>query len=109
MRFFQYAQVVKPNWTDAVFGETLAHFKLKQFKEARKCVELALSTYEEGSAEGRDILKFIRAMCNKNIGNYAEATEQYHDLRKIFGRNEGNKLMSHTLNLILQPLNSSRI
>lgn len=45
MRFFQYCQVVKPGWTDAIFGETIAHFKLRHFEKAKNSVELALSNF----------------------------------------------------------------
>ena len=68
---------MRPNWTDAVFGEALTHFKLKDFKRAKRCVDQAIDTYQPGSNESKDFLKFIKAMCNKNLGNYNESSEQY--------------------------------
>lgn len=81
MRFFQYAQRAKPRWTDAVFGEALAHFKLKDFTSAEACVELALETYAEGSIESEDALKFFKAMCYKNLGQYEKASTSYTELK----------------------------
>jgi len=109
MRFFQYAQIVRPNWTDAVFGEALTHFKLKNFKKAKKCVELALRTYEANSFESEDILRFMKAMCDKNLSNYEEATYEYRQLKRLFGRDEGGKVLSHTVSLVLLPLQNDRL
>lgn len=74
MRFFQYAQKVKPLWADAIFGEALTHFKLKDFRSAKRCVKLALQTYTEGSLENKDALKFFKAMCYKNLGKFGKAS-----------------------------------
>ena len=48
-------------------------------------------------------------MCDKNLGNFAEATEQYNNLKKKFIYDEGCKIVSHTVSFILLPLQSERI
>jgi tetratricopeptide (TPR) repeat protein len=87
-----------------VFGEALTHFKLKNFRRAKKCVELAIKTYEKESFESINILRFMKAMCDKNLGNYEDATHEYHRLKKLFGRDEGGKVMGHIAQSILMPL-----
>jgi hypothetical protein len=41
VKFFRFASKVKQNWSDALFGEAVTHFKLKRFRDAAKCIEKA--------------------------------------------------------------------
>jgi len=62
---------VKPLWTNAVFGEAISHFKLKRFVEAKKCITVAINNFDESDCmESIHVLEFIKAMCDKNLGNY---------------------------------------
>ena len=62
-------------YTDAIFGEAIAHFKLRCFKKSLKCVEKAIESYSEKAKEKEiNILLFVRAMCYKNLGMYDEAS-----------------------------------
>jgi tetratricopeptide (TPR) repeat protein len=49
--FFQFARYVRNGWSDAYFGESVANFKLKNFKEAKKCVKIALKCHKTNSIE----------------------------------------------------------
>ena len=42
---------VRNGWSDAYFGESVANFKLKNFKEAKKCVKIALKCHKTNSIE----------------------------------------------------------
>jgi len=60
--------------TDAIFGEAIGHFKLRIFDKAKHCMERAIECHEDGAMESKETMKFIKAMCNKNLGLYQEAS-----------------------------------
>jgi len=84
IRFFKYAQEIRPRWTDALFGEAVTHFKLGEFKRAKKCIKLAIQHYKNDSFEKIEVMQYFKAMCYKNLGKYRKAKRDYGALLSIF-------------------------
>jgi len=85
VKFFNYANKMKLNWSDALYGQSIAHFKLKQYSAAERCAVKAVKCYNvNDSLETIDVMIYFKAMCYKRIGNYALAKRDYESLIKIF-------------------------
>lgn len=49
IKFYQYAEICKPRWSDALLGEAICHFKLEDYKSAKRCTKKAIKGYKNDS------------------------------------------------------------
>lgn len=59
VKFFSYAQRVRPRWTDALFGEAVSHFKGQDFKSAKRCIKKAIKSYKDDSLEKLEVMVYF--------------------------------------------------
>ena len=45
IQFFQFAYDVRPDWSDALYGLAIAHFKLCEYKKACKLIKQTIKIY----------------------------------------------------------------
>jgi tetratricopeptide (TPR) repeat protein len=109
VRFFRFASKLKQNWTDALFGEAVTHFKLRNYTEAEACIVKALKSYKKADAmEEYEVMLYFKAMVYKKLKDYDRAKRDYESLQGVFCHNEGQSILHFVVGLILLPLRESR-
>lgn len=82
LTFFQFASKLKLNWTDALFGEAVTHFKIKNYGEAERCILKALKSYKGTEAlENFEVMQYFKAMVYKKLKDYPKAKRDYEALQ----------------------------
>lgn len=126
IRFFQYAEDIKPRWSDALFGKAVTYFKLGEYKQSKKCVKLAIKQFKYDKNHGsvydkdddfikeKDPMKkinemiYFKAMCYKKLKKYKLAQRDYQYISEVFKQDEGDRLLEHIVTIILLTLNEDR-
>ena len=100
---------MKLNWTDALFGEAVTHFKTQNFVEAERCISKAIDCYNRTDAlEDINVMSYFKAMVYKKLKEYKKAKRDYEALQKLFCQNEAEAVLHFVIGLILLPLRESR-
>ena len=104
VKFFAYAHQVRPRWCDALFGEAVSHFKMQDFKSAKRCIKRAIKSYKNDSKEKIEVMIYFQAMCYKNLRKYDKAKRDYGSLLAVYNRSEYGKILQHVTAMIILPL-----
>lgn len=99
---------MKLNWTDALFGEAVATFKLRRFKDAARCIEKANRSHKGDALEDKNVMKYFQAMCYKKLRMFKFAKRDYLGLSVVFESREHESILHFILGLILLPITEDR-
>ena len=100
---------MKNNWSDALYGQAVAHFHQNQFKESKACIEKAIRSFKAVDAiQSIDTLVYFRSVVYKKLRKYDIAKRDYDSLQKIMCQEELTHILHFVTGLILLPLNENR-
>lgn len=108
VQFFRFASMVKLNWTDALFGEAVATFKLRRFKDAARCIEKANRSHKGDALEDKNVMKYFQAMCYKKLRMFKFSKRDYCGLSVVFETREHESILHFIIGLILLPITDER-
>ena len=69
------------NWSDPIFGQSVSHFMLGEYKNAKRLIKRAIKCFKEGeSIENINTLIYFRALCYKKMKKENHAVRDYQSL-----------------------------
>ena len=83
LKCFTQLAKIQPNIREAFYGIALCFFKLDDFANALKNIEIAINDKSHEMTKGKHYT-YLRALCYKQLEKFEEATKYYKDIRHEF-------------------------
>jgi len=102
-----------PEFLDAYHGCALCKFKSGDPQGAVEHLDVAVEMLDGADLAsrknyGKFYWRYLRAICNKVLGNFDAAEDDYRKLKNVFAIQDGRRISKEIMAMVLMPMERSR-